>query len=1536
MINDCSNQDTSMLLKELEASKMIHEQIARLNSAKDLNEAINKMLACVGEYMHAERAYIFEKNGEFYSNTFEWCAQGIRPEINTLQNISQDNITWVSPLSAGKCVIIPDIENIRFSDPFMYDLLSRQNIKSVIEAPVNINGSLAGFIGVDNAPGDITNVISESLSILGSFIGIAMHNRSEHEKVVRNHAKMKDSRDMQREIIDSISCGVFAYTLPDYRILAVNDVARRILGCKFDGDAASRFISFLRERIVPEDRDRVVNAVNRPTAVGESIQIAYRANVNSRIISVESSVKLLQFANGQKYILCSLMDVTEQKLLTDSLARERKSYRDALATGSEFTLFFDINEGLIHEEFVTAHGVNIIKKLGFTVPVSFDVMLNKYVEEFKIEFADESMRENFTCAGLLKKFEKGITNAVTEYYAPQNDIYIRTNCLMSRDDETGHIHASVVAADISEIRRRERNQKTYLQNANEKLASLNDEINIRIDTILNGISGGLRIINADEDFSYDYISEGAARLQGYTVNEFLKNFGLRVTSNIHPEDGEAALAEANRQIEEKGTYSVKYRVPHKDGSIRWVIDRGKLIHDSATGRKYYYTLMQDVTELEERNAQVSKLLSMQEKMAESLGSGIFAYTLPEREILIINQEAKRIFSSIGSDMNNAGSVGENGSDIMLMVDSDDIPKIRKAVNALKKPGDQTEYIFHFTSEDDRFTFKTNTKLLEFDDGKRFILSSLMDITQQELMEKRLEEERRQYRNALAYGSEAIFTIDLMNGWLNNHVISWDGFNLTENIGLMVPAQYDDLMEKWFNDERIVTDSTNLNIIRSKEKMIEAYENGTTITEIEYHIPETGKYFLVLTLLYKIYGNINVSFVVYDVTSSRQEEKERQFVIESLGRIYSGLYLFSLCDHSYTSFKQNDDIAAALSEKGQYQDFVRIYTEKYVMPEFVHKVSDFLNPESIVHDLANKDYISIEYQRKKIGWCRMTLVVCERDDSGKVISVIFAGTLIEEQKQAELAQQTALRTAYESANIANSAKTDFLANMSHDIRTPMNAIIGLTAIAATHMDDRDRVADCLAKITVSSKHLLGIINEVLDMSKIESGKMELQEDEFSLPELIDNLLTMSKPDVSSKRHELSVFIKDIDHEHVIGDSQRIQQVFMNLMSNAIKYTPVGGNINLYITEKTTNKPKVGCYEFVFEDNGIGMSKEYMEHIFEPFTRNRSDVRVEKIQGTGLGMPITKNIVQMMNGNIKVESEIDAGTRITVTFFLKLRTDDEKIAYDKFIDLPVLVADDDENSCIYTCEILSEIGMKGEWVLTGREAVDVTVAHYENGSDFFAVILDWRMPEMDGIETTKEIRRRVGKNVPIIIISAYDWSDIELEARAAGANAFISKPLFKSRMVHLFSELVGSNENEKTAANLDIFANENFDGKRALLVEDNFLNAEIAGEILEMAGLEVQYARDGKEAVDIMSTVEENYFSIIFMDIQMPVMNGYEAARAIRTMPGDYAKSVPIIAMTANAFAEDVAAAKNAGMNEHIAKPLDFNQLLKSLKKWVGNS
>ena len=659
------------------------------------------------------------------------------------------------------------------------------------------------------------------------------------------------------------------------------------------------------------------------------------------------------------------------------------------------------------------------------------------------------------------------------------------------------------------------------------------------------------------------------------------------------------------------------------------------------------------------------------------------------------------------------------------------------------------------------------------------------------------------------------------------------------------------------------------------------------------------------------------------------------IIEGIGSEYYSVLLINPETEQVTVFRAENEDGKAIAELFDRYDYcwskgLETYCKDYVS-EICH--SEFMEKLCIEHIREDGDDYSFTYEKLTadgIIYLQARVAFVE-EKSGGFVAVVGTRNVDDIMKK-ERQQEMALQEAYDAAEAANKAKTEFLSNMSHDIRTPMNGIIGMTAIAATHLDDKERVKDSLQKISQASKHMLSLINEVLDMSKIESGKVDLFEEEFNLSNLIDNLLTMTSEQIKMHRHELSVNITGVTHEEVIGDSLRIQKVFTNLMSNAVKYTPDGGKIRLSITEKTSNQAKVGCYEFIFEDNGIGMSEEYLKNIFEPFTR-ATDSRVNKIQGTGLGMPISRNIVRMMGGDIKVESKLNVGSRFTVTIYLKLQ-DTEEVRHNKFVDLNVLVADDDKLSLESCCGMLEDLGMRADGVATGAEAVEYVLVRHQKKQDYFACIIDWKMPEMDGIATTRAIRKAVGKDVPIIIISAYDWSDIEQEARAAGANAFISKPLFRSRLEKTFTTLLGEDEQTEQSAPIVDLSNMELSGKRVLLVEDNDLNAEIATEILEMTGLSVERAADGTVAVDKMTACEDGYYDLIFMDIQMPNMNGYDATRAIRAMNRGYCKQIPIIAMTANAFAEDVQAAKTVGMNEHVAKPLDLKALAKTLNKWLG--
>ena len=523
----------------------------------------------------------------------------------------------------------------------------------------------------------------------------------------------------------------------------------------------------------------------------------------------------------------------------------------------------------------------------------------------------------------------------------------------------------------------------------------------------------------------------------------------------------------------------------------------------------------------------------------------------------------------------------------------------------------------------------------------------------------------------------------------------------------------------------------------------------------------------------------------------------------------------------------------------------------------------------------------------------------------------------------------LQVAVEKAESANRAKSTFLSNMSHDIRTPMNAIIGFTTLALSNIDDTDRVKDYLAKTLASSNHLLSLINDVLDMSRIESGKTHLEEVEVNLSDVLHDLKTIVSGQIYAKQLELYMDVMDVTDEDVYCDKTRLNQILLNLLSNAIKFTPAGGTVSVRVRQLAGKVHGCGQYEFRIKDNGIGMSQEFAQKIFEPFERERTST-VSRIQGTGLGMAITKNIVDMMGGTIEVQTAQGKGTEFTVCVPMRAQTEQrpvEKIT--ELEGLKALVVDDDFNTCDSVTKMLVKVGMRAEWTLSGKEAVLRARQSIEMSDVYHAYIIDWRLPDMNGIEVTRQIRS-LHDDTPIIILTAYDWSDIEVEAKAAGVTAFCSKPMFMSDLRETLMSALGQKSADAVQGLLPE-KNADFKGKHILLVEDNELNREIAQEILREYGFRVDTAENGAVAVEKVSTAAPGSYDLVLMDVQMPVMDGYTATRQIRALENPALAGVPILAMTANAFDEDRRRAMESGMNGFLSKPIVIGDLVQELHK-----
>ena len=673
-------------------------------------------------------------------------------------------------------------------------------------------------------------------------------------------------------------------------------------------------------------------------------------------------------------------------------------------------------------------------------------------------------------------------------------------------------------------------------------------------------------------------------------------------------------------------------------------------------------------------------------------------------------------------------------------------------------------------------------------------------------------------------------------------------------------------------------------------------------------------------------------ILHAYEESNKNLEDQLAIVDALSRDYLNVFAVNTGEDTAKIVKLQGYITSGLEKNSQktfsYTQLVHQYIEERVYSEDKQDVLEELSIDKVTEKLnSNMEYMG-NYRVMIDGTIhnyQFTYVKVEGKRSQEGFNVLVGFRNIDEIVREEQEQKQTLAEALAQAQHANRAKTAFLNNMSHDIRTPMNAIIGFTSLAATHIESRETVRNYLNKIMTASKHLLNLINDVLDMSRIESGKVTINEEEASLPEIMHDLKTIVQSDIKAKQFEFYIDTLDLTNEMIICDKLRLNQVLLNILSNAMKYTKPGGTVSVRIIQTDSDPDGYASYQFRIKDNGIGMSKEFLKHLFEPFEREQT-ATVSGIQGTGLGLAITKNIIDMMNGTVEVESEVGKGTEFIVSFRFRTVNQSYKTEHlEKLANQRALIVDDDINTCMSISKMLSSIGMNPDWTTQGKEAVVRTEFAIEENRPYNAYIIDWLMPDMNGIEVVRRIRKVIGDTATIIILTAYDWADIEEEAKEAGVTAFCSKPIFLSELHQI---LVAPYTETETDTKEE--PNELLKGKRILLVEDNEINQEIAQEILEDAGLVIDIVDDGTEAVDTIKNVEAGTYDLILMDIQMPIMDGYEATRQIRAIEDSARSSVPIVAMTANAFDEDRQKAIEAGMNGHLAKPIDVSKLMETLK------
>ena len=784
--------------------------------------------------------------------------------------------------------------------------------------------------------------------------------------------------------------------------------------------------------------------------------------------------------------------------------------------------------------------------------------------------------------------------------------------------------------------------------------------------------------------------------------------------------------------------------------------------------------------------------------------------------------------------------------------------------------------------------------------------------------------------------------DLCEYYVNLEANTFDTFKVEPSLMTVFEQSrtWDELIRHFVDSYVVETDKKAVSSFYDRGYIAERLKGLETELALECRITLNGEERWVRNVV--IRGEIEDSeyamIFLRDITEAKVESARHlqmaadnasmEQLIQSIVRLVDRFVVCDLENDRYEFYNLNGQMI--YKPLGFYHDFQMQVLEKYKTLEPLEAIDILIAPDNIRKKLKSEnDIYKFEYCSMDEKTYKIASYIPLEWKNGKLEKVLLASMDVTQEKKAEIESRQALKEAYRSAENANRAKTEFLSNMSHDIRTPMNAIIGFTTLAVSNIDNQKKVGDYLSKILSSSKHLLSLINDILDMSRIESGKIHLEEVEVNLSDVLHDLKTIVSGQIYAKQLELYMDAMDVTDEDVYCDKTRLNQILLNLLSNAIKFTPAGGTVSVRIRQFAGKVRGCGQYEFRIKDNGIGMSPEFAQKIFEPFERERTST-VSRIQGTGLGMAITKNIVDMMGGTIEVQTAQGKGSEFIIR--VPMRAQAEHRPVEKITELEglkALVVDDDFNTCDSVTKMLVKVGMRAEWTLSGKEAVLRARQSIEMSDAYHAYIIDWRLPDMNGIEVTRQIRS-LNDDTPIIILTAYDWSDIEVEAKAAGVTAFCSKPMFMSDLRETLMSAIGQTQTD-AAQELLPKKNTNFKGRHILLVEDNELNREIAQEILCEYGFRVDTAENGAVAVEKVSTAAPGSYDLVLMDVQMPVMDGYTATRKIRALDDPARAKLPILAMTANAFDEDRRNALESGMNGFLSKPIVIGDLVQELRK-----
>lgn len=1037
------------------------------------------------------------------------------------------------------------------------------------------------------------------------------------------------------------------------------------------------------------------------------------------------------------------------------------------------------------------------------------------------------------------------------------------------------------------------------------------------DSLAGGMMGGYM----EKGFPFYFINRQMLDYLGYeNEQEFVADIDGQINNCIHPEDRELVDAKVDDQLEDKEDYAVEYRMKKKDGSYIWVHDLGRKV-TAEDGRPAIASVCIDITAQKKAQEELLHLYN-------NVPGAVFRCRFDEMFSVIDANDG--LFEFLGYTREEFAALGNHMAAVFY---PDDLRSIVEKLNTQLAYGNTIHNENRLICKGGRVKWiSIKAQLVTEEDGERYFYCVFVDITEEKQLQERTKE---LYEKELSYFAE----ISAVGGGLQGRI------NITKNRieGILSTWDVEIARDKGSYEQTIEDLAASAVDAAYGEKIRQTLNRETVLADytagkVDYHFEFLRKHprgmFWGSTSLRSCLnpetGDVIGFFYTYDIT----EQKLQEQLLSRIAQLdYEVITDVDVLHDSYRIVSFDKENKNLLPLRGEFQKMIRMVAdqkmEKSVKESYVQK----LNYEYMKGQLARQDaYSFIVEMHNEYGNIEVKRVQVFYIDQ-EIGRVCVACTDVTDVVRQEQRQKEELAAALVAAEQANAAKSDFLSRMSHEIRTPMNAIIGMSTIAAQSIGDDEQVADCLSKIGISSRFLLSLINDILDMSRIESGKMLLKNEKIPTEEFIGGINSICYAQAAAKGVEYECIVDPTLDDYYIGDAMKLQQVLINILSNAIKFTREGGKVTFSAAQRKKTKNDAAL-RFIVNDTGVGMSEEFLPHIFEPFTQESTGTTAT-YGGTGLGLAISKNIVDLMDGKITVRSIKGIGSEFAVDVKLGI-TEEEKLRHNQkkhdvhFSHLKTLVVDDDVAVCESAVVTLKEMGVTAEWVDSGRKAVERVKSLLDNKKYYDMLLIDWKMPDMDGIETARRIRGIVGPEVTIIIMTAYDWISIEHEAKLAGVNLLMSKPMFKSSLISAFTRALGEKEEQiqQTEA-----VDYDFVGKRVLLAEDNAINTEVAVMLLEGKGFVVDTAENGLRALELFSKSERGTYDAILMDIRMPLMDGLTAATNIRHLSNADANSIPIIAMTANAFDDDIEKSKAAGMNAHLAKPIEPERLYQTLYDFI---